>query len=181
MRPAIKLLVTATLLTCTAAFSAPPLTFSYRSADPLPPPVRFGWPIAGAPQVTRPFEAPDHAYGPGHRGVDLTGDVGQAVLAAGPGLALYAGPLADRNLVSIEHPGGLRTTYEPVTPNVAVGQQVVRGQQIGTLDAGHLECTASPPKTCLHWGARRRTVYLDPLSLLGLGNVRLLPWDAPPQ
>ncbi|CAM05213.1 peptidase M23-like protein [Saccharopolyspora erythraea NRRL 2338] len=180
MRPAIKLLITATLLTCTAAFGTPSLTSS-APADPPPAPVRFGWPMAGAPQVTRPFEAPDHAYGPGHRGVDLVGDVGQAVLAAGPGLVLYAGPLANRNLVSIEHPGGLRTTYEPVTPTVAVGQQVVRGQQIGTLDAGHPECTASPPNTCLHWGARRRTVYLDPLTLLGLGHVRLLPWDASPQ
>jgi hypothetical protein len=28
---------------------------------------------------------------------------------------------------------------------------------------------------CLHWGLRSGALYLDPLILLGLGPVRLLP------
>ncbi len=99
------------------------------------------------------------------------------MLAAGDGLVVYAGWMADRNLVSIEHAGGLRTTYEPVAPVVAVGDQVLRGQPIGHLEPGHPGCTAEPPGACLHWGARRRLDYLDPLRLLGFGRVRLLPWD----
>jgi murein DD-endopeptidase MepM/ murein hydrolase activator NlpD len=139
--------------------------------------VRFGWPLDPPPAVARPFEAPAHEFGPGHRGVDLVGDVGQPVLAAADGLVVHAGWLADRNLVSIEHVDGLRTTYEPVAPAVAVGDQVTRGQPIGHLEPGHLECAAEPPRACLHWGARRRLDYLDPLRLLGFGHVRLLPWD----
>ncbi|KAA5832556.1 M23 family metallopeptidase [Saccharopolyspora hirsuta] len=138
---------------------------------------QFGWPLAPPPAVARPFEAPAHTYGPGHRGVDLVGEVGQPVLAAGDGLVVFAGQVAGRNLVSIEHPTGLRTTYEPVRPAVSVGDQVARGQPIGDLEPGHPECTAQPPQACLHWGARERVAYLDPLRLLGIGHVRLLPWD----
>jgi murein DD-endopeptidase MepM/ murein hydrolase activator NlpD len=139
--------------------------------------VRFGWPLDPPPALARPFEAPAHQFGPGHRGVDLVGDVGQPVLAAGDGLVVYAGWLADRSLVSIEHVDGLRTTYEPVAPTVAVGDQVTRGQPIGHLEPGHPECAAERPRACLHWGARRHLDYLDPLRLLGFGQVRLLPWD----
>ncbi|MGW1676772.1 M23 family metallopeptidase [Saccharopolyspora sp. NPDC002376] len=138
---------------------------------------QFGWPLAPPPAVARPFEAPKHAYGPGHRGVDLVGEVDQQVLAAGDGLVVFAGQVAGRNLVSIEHETGLRTTYEPVRPTVTVGDQVTKGQPIGNLEPDHPECTAQPPKTCLHWGVRQRLTYLNPLRLLGMGHVRLLPWD----
>ncbi|GAA0518912.1 hypothetical protein GCM10011581_08700 [Saccharopolyspora subtropica] len=164
-----------TLLGATAPAAVVPTT---PAAVRVPP--RFDWPMTPPPGVARPFEAPEHTFGPGHRGVDLIGDVGQEVLAAGEGRVLYAGWLAERNLVSIEHPGGLRTTYEPVTPLVTVGDQVARGQVIGHLDPGHPGCSAPPPRACLHWGARRRADYLDPLRLLGGGHVRLLPWTDPP-
>jgi murein DD-endopeptidase MepM/ murein hydrolase activator NlpD len=85
----------------------------------------------------------------------------------------YAGSVVNRPVVSIQHPNGLRSTYEPVTPAVHAGQVVRRGQMIGTLLAGHPGCTAD---ACLHWGVRRgRGVYLDPLGLLRLAPVRLLP------
>ncbi|SEG63300.1 Peptidase family M23 [Saccharopolyspora kobensis] len=153
-----------------AAYSAPPSTAKT-------PEGQFGWPLAPPPAVVRPFEAPEHAYGPGHRGVDLVGEAGQQVLAAGDGLVVFAGPVAGRDLVSIEHATGLRTTYEPVRPAVAVGDQVTRGQPIGTLEPGHPQCAVQPPQACLHWGARQRLTYLNPLRLLGVGHVRLLPWD----
>ena len=127
----------------------------------------------------RPYDAPATPYGPGHRGVDLAGSVGQPVLAAGDGLVLFAAPLAGRPVVSIEHPGGLRTTYEPVVATVTVGDQVLRGQRIGTLVAGHPECAVAEPRACLHWGARRRLAYTDPLRLVGPSHVRLLPWTEP--
>jgi murein DD-endopeptidase MepM/ murein hydrolase activator NlpD len=147
-------------------------------ANAAPAPARFGWPLADPHVIARPFTAPETAYGPGHRGVDLVGEVGQSVLTAGPGMVLYAGRMVDRDVVSIEHPGGLRTTYEPVSAAVTVGEQVTQGQRIGNLQPGHPECAAPVPKACLHWGARRRLHYLDPMRLLGHGRVRLLPWDA---
>jgi len=96
------------------------------------------------------------------------------VLAAGAGTVVFAGQVAGRGVVSVDHPGGLRTTYEPVSPTVAAGDLVAKGQQIATLAPGHPDCTAV---ACLHWGARRGADYLDPLRLLGLGRVRLLPWE----
>jgi murein DD-endopeptidase MepM/ murein hydrolase activator NlpD len=144
----------------------------------LPGVERFHWPLAPPHPVLRPFQPPSIPFGPGHRGVDLGGRVGEQVLAAGSGLVLYAGPLADRSLVSIEHEGGLRTTYEPVRPSVRVGQQVRQGQAIGVLLGGHPGCPAKAPVVCLHWGAHRQQIYLDPLHLVEPGRVRLLPWPA---
>jgi murein DD-endopeptidase MepM/ murein hydrolase activator NlpD len=136
----------------------------------------FDWPLAPPHPVLRTFQPPSTPWGPGHRGVDLGGRLGEPVLAAGAGLVLYAGPLADRSLVSVEHPGGLRTTYEPIHPTVRVGDHVERGQVIGTLMGGHPGCPAKAPAVCLHWGVHRESVYLDPLRLVESGHVRLLPW-----
>jgi murein DD-endopeptidase MepM/ murein hydrolase activator NlpD len=125
--------------------------------------------------VVRPFEPPANQYGPGHRGVDLGGQPGEPVLATGAGVVVFAGPLAGRDVVSIDHGGGLRTTYEPLTVLVSTGQRVERGTVIGQLAPGHEGCVTAP--ACLHWGARRGREYLDPLGLLSAGHVRLLPWE----
>jgi murein DD-endopeptidase MepM/ murein hydrolase activator NlpD len=55
---------------------------------------------------------------------------------------------------------------------VRAGDKVAAGDAIGRLSSGHPGC---PVSACLHWGLRRGDVYLDPLTLLGLGQVRLLP------
>jgi murein DD-endopeptidase MepM/ murein hydrolase activator NlpD len=87
---------------------------------------------------------------------------------------VFAGSVAGRGVVSVQHASGLRTTYEPVEPFVVAGAAVAAGAPIGALVAGHAGC---PAPACLHWGLRRGDVYLDPLMLLGLGRVRLLPLD----
>jgi len=129
-------------------------------------------PLAGEPTVTRPFEPLPHPFAAGHRGVDLRGTPWSPVLAAGEGVVVFAGMVAGRPVISIDHPNGLRTTYEPVDPSVGAGQHVERGAPIGTLAAGHPDCSAA---ACLHWGLRRGETYLDPLSLLRSLRVRLLP------
>lgn len=129
------------------------------------------------PVVTRPFERPPGPYAAGHRGADLGGVPGSAVLAAGDGVVAFAGMVAGRPVVSIDHADGLRTTYEPVDPSVAGGQVVARGSVLGRLLAGHAGC---PVEACLHWGLRRGETYLDPMLLLRPPEVRLLPMGAPP-
>jgi murein DD-endopeptidase MepM/ murein hydrolase activator NlpD len=129
-------------------------------------------PVDGVLAVTRPFELPPGPYAAGHRGVDLGGVPGSAVLAAGDGIVVFAGRVAGRPLVSIDHANGLRTTYEPVAPSVAAGQRVIRGSPIGALVDGHAGC---PRAACLHWGVRRGETYLDPMVLLRRMQVRLLP------
>lgn len=137
----------------------------------------FRRPLPGS-AVSRPFQAPTTTYGPGHRGVDLTGTPGAVVLAAGPGVVRFAGLVAGRPLVSVEHAGGLRTTYEPVRASVARGDRVGAGTPLGLLEPGHPGCSAA---ACLHWGARRGERYQDPMLLLGGGAVRLLPWSGEPR
>lgn len=125
-------------------------------------------------RVLVPFAPPADPYGAGHRGVDLAVAAGAPVRAAGAGRVVYAGQLAGRGVVSIEHPSGLRTTYEPVTATVTAGSSVVAGELIGVLEDGHPPCS---PATCLHWGAKVGERYLDPMALLTGWRVRLLPWD----
>nr|WP_245649475.1 M23 family metallopeptidase [Nocardia shimofusensis] len=140
----------------------------------------FDWPLRPRPAVERRFDKPEQDWLPGHRGVDLAGTSGQAVLAAGEGIVVFAGTVAGRPLVSVDHEGGLRTTYEPVEATVSVGDRVGRGAVLGTLDAGHAGCAAA---ACLHWGLRResghrgRPEYLDPLGALRLAPLRLLPLE----
>ncbi len=138
-----------------------------------------GWlpPLTGALRVVRPFAPPTSRYGAGHRGVDLASAPGAAVLSAGPGTVVFAGELAGRGVVSVQHGDGLRTTYEPVdAPLVRRGDRVLPGEPLGLLSPGHPGCAGA---ACLHWGLRRGTgaaaVYLDPMLLLGLGPIRLLP------
>lgn len=130
-------------------------------------------PLGMPPVVTRGFDPPPDRFAAGHRGVDLGGASGAAVLAAGDGVVVFAGMVAGRPVVSIAHPDGLRTTYEPVEPAVRAGQPVSRGTVIGRVLTGHAGC---PVQACLHWGLRRGEVYLDPLLLLHPPQVRLLPW-----
>ena len=156
---------------------APSVASHAGSAEPAPggavPRGEFGWPLPGVPNVVRPFDQPEHPYGPGHRGVDLGGGNGQQVLAAGAGIVAFAGLVAGTPVISVDHPNGLRTTYEPAVAVVVAGQPIARGQQIGVLLAGHHpDCQ---PAACLHWGVRRGQEYLDPLWLLAPGRVRLLP------
>jgi murein DD-endopeptidase MepM/ murein hydrolase activator NlpD len=144
-------------------------------AGPAPSIIGYLWPLAAPHPVTRPFQPPPQPWLAGHRGVDLGATPGQVVEAAGAGVVAFAGSVAGTGVVSIDHPDGLRTTYEPVTPLVRAGQPVRAGEPIGRLLAGHLGC---PVAACLHWGLRRGSTYLDPLALLGYARVRLLPLSA---
>ena len=131
------------------------------------------------PHVVRWFDPPPRPWFAGHRGVDLSAERSAVVRASGAGTVIYAGLIAGRGVVSVAHPGGFRTTYEPVTSALHAGDAVLAGAPLGRLDPGHRGC---PAGACLHWGLLQGDRYLDPLALLGLGSVRLLPLapDTPP-
>ena len=153
------------------------MTFALGCAPPaLADNGRLDWPLRPRPAVLRMFDAPSPNWNSGHRGVDLAGEPDQPVYAAAAGTVVFAGELAGRTLVSIAHPGGLRTTYEPVRPAVRAGQLVDAGSAIGALITGHAGCSAA---ACLHWGAMwgaaSRADYVDPLGLLASTRVRLKP------
>ena len=137
---------------------------------------RLQWPLHPRPTVLRVFDPPSAKWKRGHRGVDLAATAGQPVYAAADGAVVFSGRLAGRPLVSITHPGGLRTTYEPVEGAVSVGQLVAAGSALGVLVAGHPGCGAP---ACLHWGAlwgpASRADYVDPLGMVVTTEVRLKP------
>jgi murein DD-endopeptidase MepM/ murein hydrolase activator NlpD len=132
-------------------------------------PTPAGWPLRDVPVVQRGFAAPALAWASGHRGADLVAKPGETILAAASGKVTFAGSIAGKPVVSIDH-GTVRTTYEPVVTALRVGESVALGQVIGVLGTGG-HC-----RGCLHWGLREGKRYLDPLLLLGGrdGRVRLV-------
>ncbi|HPX36324.1 MAG TPA: M23 family metallopeptidase [Mycobacterium sp.] len=139
--------------------------------------VRLQWPLRpGTPALTRGFDAATPNWTPGHRGVDLAGSPGQPVYSAGSGTVVFAGLLAGRPVVSVAHPSGLHTSYEPVEAAVAPGRRVDASTPLGRLAAGHPGC---PAPACLHWGAMWGPAsgarYVDPIGLLEATPVRLKP------
>lgn len=132
------------------------------------------WPLQPRPEVVGGFDPPASTWGAGHRGVDLQGSPGQVVHAAEAGTVGFVGRIAGRGIVVVDH-GGTRTTYEPVRASVAVGEHVPAGAPLGRLELFGSHCF---PAACLHWGLiAGRDTYLDPLTLVGAGPVRLLPLD----
>ena len=146
------------------------------ASEPMADPVGT-WPLRPQPTVVEHFDPPPTPYAAGHRGVDLSGRPGQTVRAALAGRVSYAGRLAGRGVVVVDH-GPTRTTYQPVAASVEVGDTVTAGAVIGRLEVAGSHCF---PRACLHWGWVEGETYLDPLRLVGAGPVRLLPlWrDAP--
>ena len=130
------------------------------------------WPLRPEPAVVHLFAPPPTPYAAGHRGVDLAASPGQQVRAALPGTVTFAGSIAGRGVVVVDH-GGTRTTYEPVDATVGVGTQVRGGAPVGRVRPG--PASHCFPATCLHWGWIAGETYLDPLLLVGAGPVRLLP------
>ncbi len=147
--------------------------------DPAPG-VRRQPPLRG--ERARRFEPPPHEYGPGHRGVDLPAVAGVVVLAPADGVVTFAGPVAGRGVVVVEHAGATLTSLEPVGALVPVGARVGVGDPVARVqtDPRHAGCPVPAPGTCLHWGVRVDGRYVDPWWWLGrAGPVRLLPFTEP--
>lgn len=144
-------------------------------AEPAGPPGPTIWVAPVAPvSVVRPFDPPEQEWSAGHRGVDLMAGPGTVVVAPCAGTVTFAGTVVDRPVLTVGCRDGLRSSVEPVLATAAVGDQVAPGDPVGTVVASAASHCA--PDTCLHWGVRRGTQYLDPMSLLtGAGPIVLLP------
>jgi len=149
--------------------AAPPPTFATAanvaaasaptSVAPIAEP-SWSWPVAAPHPVVRPFVAPPTPYAPGHRGIDIRA-TDPSVFAPAAGVVSFAGVIVDRPVLSIRHPGGIVSSYEPVETTLVAGDAVDRGQFIGTPLPGH--CAG----LCLHFGVRVNGQYVSPLALLG--------------
>lgn len=126
-------------------------------------PVRYRPPVQ-AP-VVDPFRPPDGPYGAGNRGLEYRTTPGTPVRAIGAGAVVFAGQVAGRLVVSIDHPDGLRSSLVGlVSIEVRAGEAVRGGDVVGR--AAEL----------LHLGVRRNGRYLDPATLFDVrGPARLVP------
>jgi murein DD-endopeptidase MepM/ murein hydrolase activator NlpD len=136
------------------------------------PGARYRVPVPGG--VLRAFDPPAVRWGSGHRGVDLAATAGDVVRAPAAGVVAFAGSVAGRRVLTLQHDDGLRSSFEPVSTDLHVGDRVRQGDAVGTLDdagtGGH--CL---PRSCLHWGVRRGETYLDPMALVAIDPIVLLP------
>jgi murein DD-endopeptidase MepM/ murein hydrolase activator NlpD len=133
------------------------------------------WPVSGPRVVLRAFVAPSTAYGPGHRGVDLSATAhGVDVVAVMSGVVHFAGVVVDRPVITVRQ-GQVLATVEPVEPLVSEGDVVQAGDIIGVLQPGH--CA----RACVHLGVRVAGEYVSPLLWLGgLQRAVLLPMNGRP-
>lgn len=133
---------------------------------------KLRYPVAPPIRVARGFDRPSHDWSPGHRGVDFHLAAGARVLAPADGSVTVAETIVDRGVLVIEHPNGLRSSFEPVTTGLSVGDSVYEGDPVAVVvgsQSGH--CAT----TCLHWGVREGDHYVDPLTLVARPLIVLLP------
>ncbi|MBW3089104.1 M23 family metallopeptidase [Bifidobacterium sp. 82T24] len=134
------------------------------------------WPIdvddGNGPVVTRSFDNPSQPWMPGHRGVDLSTVKNQRLIAPEDGRIAFAGTVATKHVVTIEHDAGIITTYEPAVSDLPPGSAVVQGQRFATVRGGSDHCGES----CVHWGMKTgRTTYMDPEHAVNPQRIVLKP------
>jgi murein DD-endopeptidase MepM/ murein hydrolase activator NlpD len=113
--------------------------------------------------LVRTYDAPlDNPYAPGHRADNIAAPLGTPVRASADGVVSFAGNVVGNLSVTVDHAGGIKTTYSYLGTIVARrGQRVLRGDVVGTVGPGH--DSSLPPNVQL--SARRDDVYFDVLEL----------------
>jgi murein DD-endopeptidase MepM/ murein hydrolase activator NlpD len=117
----------------------------------------FGFGVPDGAQVVRSF-APIGRWA-GHWGVDIASPSGSAVPAIGAGVVRFAGVVVRNTSVSIDHGGGLVTSYSYLAvTTVEKGDRVARGTAVG-VSGVHDGVEA------FHLSLRVDGRYLDPMAL----------------
>jgi murein DD-endopeptidase MepM/ murein hydrolase activator NlpD len=97
----------------------------------------------------------------GHWGVDWAVPEDTEIRSAGSGTVTFAGSVAGNQAVTVDHGGGLRTSYSYLAGlSVERGDQVAGSTILGTSGAAH-------GSAALHFSVRIGDTYLDPLAVVG--------------
>lgn len=124
------------------------------------------WPVTGP--VINGFDPPASPFGSGHRGIDIATTAGTPVLAPAPGTVTFAGPVAGHLFVTIDHGGGVESTYSWVSAlGVKKGDVVAAGTLVARSGAGH----PGDVVPSVHMGVKLHDVYVDPLAYLSPMSV----------
>lgn len=117
--------------------------------------IEFVWPHRG--KIIASFSEPRN------KGIDISGQVGDAVLAAASGVVIYVGEGIPGlgKLIVVKHEKGFNTVYAHNSAiTVKLDQKVVRGQKIAELG----QTGVDSPR--LHFEIRREGRPLDPVRYL---------------
>lgn len=117
--------------------------------------LNFEWPMHG--KMTRNFAQTDH------KGIDISGKIGESVKAAESGTAVYCGQglKGFGKLIVIKHNETFLSAYANNSKiYISEGQRIKKGQTIGQVDASGFK------KTSLHFEIRKNGKPINPLSLL---------------
>ena len=118
-------------------------------------------PPVDAPAVD-PFRPPEDPYGPGNRGVEYDTEPGDVVRAAAAGTVVFSGAVAGSLYVTLDHGGGVVSTYSYLQRiSVRAGADAAGGQVIAI--AGER----------LHFSVRVAGSYVDPARFVGVRRVRV--------
>ena len=133
--------------------AAVPLAALSLMAAPPPAPAAWTWPLRG--EVVTAFRNGDDPYAAGqHRGIDIGGSVGAAVVAATAGLVRFAGTAGSSGTtVSVRSADGVFDLSYLHLGSLAVrrGQQVTAGQALGSVGTPGVRSLERPH---LHFGVR---------------------------
>lgn len=111
-------------------------------------------------QIIDEFRPPSHIGGSGNRGLEYSCPPQVLVFAAGEGIVSYAGQIAHKNYIAIEHPDGLRTTYSFVD-EILVNRDDLVDSSTPIAIAG----------ANTHFGVVMKKHYLDPQVLLAASEL----------
>lgn len=117
--------------------------------------LNFGWPLKG--RITRNFAQTDH------KGIDITGRMGQEFHAAEAGKAVYCGQgLAGfGNLAVIKHNESYLTAYANASRLfIKEGQRIGKGEAIGKVGNSGFK------RALLHFEIRKNGKSINPLTVL---------------
>lgn len=110
--------------------------------------------------------APTGRYS-GHWGVDFDAPTGTIVRAASSGTVAFSGTVAGNRTITIDHGGGLKTSYSYLAERwLGAGHRVEPGQALGTVGLAH-------GLGGLHFSVRIAGAYVNPTPLLSCRPLAL--------
>ena len=115
-------------------------------------------------QVSDPFRKPEGPYGPGNRGIEYFTKPGDVVRATAAGEVSFAGQVAGELYVTVDHGGGVLSTYSYLSRiSVFEGERLTQGEIVGL--AG---------ERLLHFSVRVNGEYVDPMKFIGVRKVTVM-------
>lgn len=143
-----------------------------RPASVNPPAGNWLHPADTTDAPVRGYDPPQTRYGAGHRGVDFSAPAGRIVAPAN-GVVSFVGVVVNRKVLTIDHGGGYKSSFEPIDTDLTRHERVQAGDFLGTVGE-YTDEGAHCPGSCFHWGVRLDGEYVNPVPLLRLFKPSVL-------